>query len=280
MNMLHTSGDSGELREQLIDLAALRIAFRFAARTLADPRRLHYAVWRDIGDDPLLRDGCAVIRELPVALPPEPGVCDRPLDELDPEPVLAALPSTAELWNQAYEQTFGLLVSGPAPLHETEYISGKLSFQRSHALADIAGFYRAFGVAVPDETPERPDQIVMELEFMARLMELEEQARRHALYCETSQQRQVDLERATVCLEARRRFFTEHLGWWAPGLARLLIEGDSHPFYQAGARFLAALLTAQRALLGVAPSQRVAVPSPPEETGPCDDCLVANLGPN
>ncbi len=279
MNTFHASGDSGELREQWIDLAALRIAFRFAACTLADPRRLPYAVWREMGDDPLLRDGCAVIRELPASSPPQLGVCDRPLDELDPDPVLVALPSTAELWNQAYEQTFGLLVSGPAPLHETEYISGKLSFQRSHALADIAGFYRAFGVAVPEETPERPDQIVIELEFMARLIELEEQARRQTLNG-TAQQRQVEVERATVCLEARRRFFTEHLGWWAPGLARLLIEGDSHPFYQAGARFLAALLTAQRALLGAAPSQRVAVPSPPEETGPCDDCLVANLGPN
>lgn len=143
----------------------------------------------------------------------------------------------------------------------------------------LAYFPRVHGKD-PDVTPERPDQIVVELEFLARLIELEEQARRQALHGETPQRRQVELERAAICLDARRRFFTEHLGWWAPGLARLLIEGDSHPFYQAGGRFLATLLTAQRALLGVAPSQRVAVPSPPEETGPCDDCLVADLGPN
>ena len=249
-------------------LAALRVAFRFAARALADPRRTTYDAWNDIARDELVALACQVIRETPEARAEKLGPCEQPLESLDPRVMLEELPCNAPAWNEAFESTFGLLVSGPAPAYETEYISGKLSFQRSNTLADISGFYQAFGLDVPEEFPERPDHITIELEFMACLLELERRAREEL----------DDVQSGDLCLEARHRFFQEHLGWWAPGFATLLADRpDAAPFYQATGRFLAALVAAQRAILGVQPAERIAVPSDPDETGPCDECLVANL---
>ncbi len=258
---------SDSLRDAtLID--ALRIAFRFASRSLADPRRTTYDEWNDIESDEVVTLACQVIRETPAACVEKLGPCERPLESLDPGKMLEVLPASWLEWNDAFESTFGLLVSGPAPAYETEYISGKLAFQRSNTLADISGFYRAFGLDVPEEFPERPDHITIELEFMACLLELERRARREF----------GDDDLAGVCLQARHRFFQEHLGWWAPGFATLLADRpDAATFYRETGRFLAALVTAQRALLGVHPAERIAVPSDPDDTGPCDECFVANL---
>ena len=249
-------------------LDALRIAFRFVATALADPRRSRYAKWEAILSSELVPLACDVVRETPGALADELGPCEQPLESLDPKCILRAVPRSATEWNDIFESTFGLLVSGPAPPYETEYISGKLAFQRSNTLADIAGFYRAFGLDIPEDFPERPDHIAIELEFMACLLELESAARF---------ERQDD-DRGDVCRNARRRFFQEHLGWWAPGFATLLADHPQAPeFYRGTGHFLAALTAAQRALLGVAPAERVAVASDPDETGPCDECLAANL---
>lgn len=67
-------------------------------------------------------------------------------------------------------------------------------------LADVAGFYRAFGLAV---TGDRPDHIVAQLEFLAV-----------ALLTEAEALEQNDTERAEVCARATRSFLRDHVGGW------------------------------------------------------------------
>jgi hypothetical protein len=103
-----------------------------------------------------------------------------------------------------------LLQGDPSP-YETSYeprpgVSGGKPFQ----LADIAGFYRAFGFEV---SGERPDHIVPELEFAALLCAKEAYAR----ICGEE-------EGAEVCAEARRKFMSEHLGAWLPQLSQRISE--------------------------------------------------------
>jgi TorA maturation chaperone TorD len=72
-------------------------------------------------------------------------------------------------------------------------------------MADIAGFYKAFGV-VPDG--ERPDYISAELEFMKLLTMKEAKA---LINNET--------ENAKTCLSAQKKFLDSHLGRWVKALS-------------------------------------------------------------
>ena len=246
-------------------LAAWQILYRFTAFALSDPRRAPFSRWETISSDSVLEQAAALIRSEPRIVPQSFGPCEKPPGCLAPERVLAHRPTSADEWNAWYEQTFGLLVASGAPAYETEYISGKLAFQRSNTLADLAGFYQAFGLAIPSECPERVDHISLELEFMACLLELERQAQAEGT------------DAQAVCRQARCRFFQEHLGWWGVGMASLLQEATRPPFYQRIGEWLAALLTAQRAYFAIPVRERVAQPQDPNEAGGCDDCLIANL---
>lgn len=67
-------------------------------------------------------------------------------------------------------------------------------------LADIAGFYRAFGMAV---TGNRPDHVVAQLEFLAVTLLTEAEAIEHG-----------DPERADIAARATRSFLRDHIGAW------------------------------------------------------------------
>lgn len=241
--------------------------YRFAALALVDPRTGSWADLNALGGDALLTEAAALIRSLPEARSSDLGPGELPLERLDPKVALARRPPSARDHNALYERTFGLLVSGNCPPYETEYINGKFTFQRSNALADIRGFYTAFGMDVPKGHPERPDHIVLELEFMAALIGLA----RHASTIDVRRRR----ERKVVCLAAQRRFLREHLAWWAPALARLLSREDPSGFYGGVASFLAALVPAERALLRLPPCSHELVPSPLEMPEECAGCQLS-----
>lgn len=241
--------------------------YRFASLALVDPRMGPWAELDALSRDPLLAEAAAVIRSLPEAQASELGPGELPLVRLDPSAALARRPISARDHNALYERTFGLLVSGNCPPYETEYIGGKLTFQRSNALADIRGFYTAFGLGIAKGNPERPDHIVLELEFMAALIGLA----RHASTTDLRRR----YERKEVCLSAQRRFLREHLAWWAPAFARLLSREDPSGFYGGIASFLAALIPAERALLGLPPCSHELVPSPLEMPEECAGCQLS-----
>lgn len=245
---------------------ARQALYRFTALTLLDPRAGSWHTLVELSSDPFVTQAAAVLRELPFASADRLGPGEFPATALDPDEVLAALPASERAFNDLYEATFGLLVSNACPPYETEYINAKFSFQRSHGLADVSGYYRAFGLTVSSGHPERHDHVVLELEFMAFLLGLERQAATGIVGSD---------ERRNVCRSAQRQFFADHVAWWASAFAKLLAREARCGFYFAVAKLLGALIAAERALLGVDCAPRPAEPRPIDRPDECDCCELA-----
>ena len=104
----------------------------------------------------------------------------------------------------------------------------QLELTRTFEMADVGGFYKAFGVEL-GEGDERVDHIAAELEFMNLLavkefVALEEEG---------------EGEHAEVCRNAARAFLRDHLARWAPRLGTLLAEAEGHPIYCSSGKLLA-----------------------------------------
>ncbi len=110
---------------------------------------------------------------------------------------------------------------GDCPAYETAPIGSNI-FQQSQVMADVAGFYRAFGFVLSDENPERIDHVTVELEFMRALAYKEAYARVY------DGRGKVD-----ICRQAERRFWKEHLGYWLPAFAtRLGAKAESGVYFE------------------------------------------------
>jgi TorA maturation chaperone TorD len=253
-----------------LDLAvsmARQALYRFAALSFVDPRAGSWDQLNSLRRDPVIWEAAAIIRNLPQARPREYGLGESAIELVDPRLVLDRLPDSQREINKQYESTFGLLVSSNCPPYETEYINSKYAFQRSNGLADISGFYRAFGLTTSDEYPERPDHIVLELEFMATLIALERRA------CDVEPHGTRD--RQQVCRAAQSRFLQQHLAWWVPAFARLLCKQNTQGFYDAAGVFLTALISAERAILRLPPASQPVVPTTVERPEECEGCQLA-----
>ena len=113
-------------------------------------------------------------------------------------------------------------------------------------LADVAGFYRAFGLEPAGAQPESEDHLVPELEFMSAL------ALKEAWAVDAG-----DANRETVTREAATSFMTAHLGRWAPRFAVEVAAATALPYYTTAAALLAAWIESETAALGATP-ERVA----------------------
>src|SRR3990172_587908 len=144
--------------------------------------------------------------------------------------------------------------------YETQYGAGHV-FQQAQQLADIAGFYLAFGLEVAEGVGERADHISLELEFMQALTFREAYARTHHGPGE------VDLLR-----EAQRSFLRDHLARWLPVLARL-VRPRTEGFYRYLADLAGSFVAADAAALGLPAAEEAALPSPqdlnPNGMAPC-----------
>jgi DMSO reductase family type II enzyme chaperone len=176
-------------------------------------------------------------------------------------------PANLELSNLQTEhrRVFGLTGS---LCYETE-IGLPHEFRQSQEMADIAGFYQAFGFQVGGAVRERPDHLAVELEFMHVL------ALKEAFAVETE-----IAEHREVCVQAQRDFLGEHLGSWIElfpqGLAQVAGEG----LYTSLARFAAAFIRADAKRLGVTlvPRTISAVqPTPLPQDLSCESCPVSQL---
>jgi nitrate reductase assembly molybdenum cofactor insertion protein NarJ len=127
-----------------------------------------------------------------------------------------------------------------ASLYETEY--GRMrGMSKGKDLADVAGFYQAFGLLQTEERHEMLDHIAVELEFYAVL-----------LLKQAALARTGDAVGIEIVMDARRKFLAEHLG----GLARAVAErGEvtADPIYAAVFTWTWGLVADECAGLGVAP---------------------------
>lgn len=129
------------------------------------------------------------------------------------------------------------------PIHETEW-SRDRSLGKPMQLADLAGFYRAFGVDLGAEgTPkEMGDHAGVELEFYAILL-LKER-----YLAQTG-----DAEGVAIVHDARRKFLDAHLGTFLGGIASLPAVAD-HPSYGLFFSWCAELVASDCRDLGVTPT--------------------------
>jgi TorA maturation chaperone TorD len=168
-----------------------------------------------------------------------------------------------------YDRVFGLVVPKECPPYETEYYPTQETFARSQQLADIAGFYRAFGIEPALSSPERPDHLALELEFMAFLLLKKRQA------LATAGVDPEAAEQADICDRAQRDFFCDHLAWWVPTFAAGLRRKAGGGYHDALAGALAAWIPDECRRLGIDAVLRPGRPEPieePEEQSGCGAC--------
>ena len=159
-----------------------------------------------------------------------------------------ALLAAERAWSAAHEDALAaeyirrFLGSGPCPLHETAYGDGRRIAGRPVELADVQGFYQAFGFAQSERNPDLPDHLCAELEFYSLV--LVKQA--YALDADWT-------ERRAVAHRAATAFLDDHLGRWVPALAEQLAEHGAAEPYRALAALLAAAVAEQCRRRRVAP---------------------------
>jgi TorA maturation chaperone TorD len=260
--------DNRQTAQESVPALARQCLYRFTALALLDPRRGAWEQLNSLRRSRVLYHAAELMRDQAGAPPGGLARGERPIVDLDPEKVLAHLPATSAELNHEYEAVFGLLVSSDCPPYGTEYINSKFTFQRSNGLADVAGFYRAFGLDPSEKFPERHDHIVLELEFMAHLSAL--------LHGAEGSHDATRGEQIEVCRAAQKRFLAEHLAWWSPAFATLLARRAKGGFYQGAACFLSALIPAERGYLDVTVPSPSASPSRIERPEECDGCALGN----
>jgi DMSO reductase family type II enzyme chaperone len=172
----------------------------------------------------------------------------------------------------AYLAAFGHAARGRCPLNEIEYgdIKADPLFQ-PHRLADLAAFYRAFGLELAEDADERPDHICLELEFMCVLAAKETYALEH----------QLDPEQLSVCRDAQKKFLREHLGRWTPAFTRRLARMACDTPLSALANFTREFLEAECKRYEISPGSEELLLRPVDETAEslCNSCGATQLPP-
>ncbi len=196
------------------------LAYRALAAAFRYPGPGHIAALR--GSLELTR----AVSELPAALVAALADLDAALDGA----------SEAQLGAE-HVAAFGHVMLSDCPLHETAAGAGD-PFRQPQALADLAGFYRAFGVEVAGG--ERGDHLAVELEFMHYLAYREA----YALTCHGP-------DAVALVRRAERRFLDEHLGAFALTVARAIAGRTDGALATAG-RALEQLVRCEAAELDLA----------------------------
>lgn len=177
-----------------------------------------------------------------------------------------------DAFQDAYLAAFGHAARGRCPLNEIEYGDLKADplFQ-PHRLADLAAFYRAFGLEVAEDAGERHDHIALELEFMSVLAAKEAYALEH----------QLEADALAQCREAQRKFLREHLGRWTPAFARRLARLTDHAALRTLAEFTRGYVADECARFGVpAGSEDLLLRSvDPAAESLCASCGITHLPP-
>lgn len=151
----------------------------------------------------------------------------------------------AETLAEAHERLFAGEVA--LPPYEGSYEIDP--FRQGRQMADVAGFYNAFGATAHGTEAERPDHAGTELEFLAflglRRAEADERG---------------DVDEADRCREVEDEFLRAHAGRWLPVFFARLGAEAAHPVHRAlgpvGEATVAAELTGRGLVVEPVPSDR------------------------
>lgn len=161
------------------------------------------------------------------------------------------------------EAEFNRLFSGAMAVapHETAY--ERDIFRKQASLADIAGFYRAFGFELPGETRWQPDSAGVEMEFCSILLQRQARALEEGWP-----------ERVGVTADAYRGFLEDHLGRWVEAFAGDLERTAELEYYRRLAAMTRAWVGLELAEMGVEPDRLSSrqVYSDDLETPTCGGC--------
>lgn len=243
-----------------LDLAC-ELLYRFFAAALADPRRQSRAILVDRISRELARQAADLLRGEFAGVSIPLGFGESPAEDLDLRAILKCLPASAEELADEYVRVFGLATCRECPPYETEYLVAEDPFFRAQQMADIAGFYRAFGLQPGSEGRERVDFIGLELEFLALLHMKQRDAQ--------------SPEEAVICQSARRQFLQDHLSWWTPSFALALRHKAEYGFYEGVGRALSALLPIERYRQGIAAPLMPLEAKTDAAPESCEGCLLA-----
>jgi nitrate reductase assembly molybdenum cofactor insertion protein NarJ len=166
-----------------------------------------------------------------------PPLCDHPALGA----MAAAVAGGVEPLQRTYVELFDR-GKGRTSLYETEH--GRMrGLAKGHDLADLAGFYHAFGLTLDSErVHEMLDHVAVELEFYGLLL------MKQALLAEAD-----DAEGGAIVLDARRKFLTDHLGRFVGVIAdQPAVRGDAA--YGGVLAWCARLIAAECEALAVTPA--------------------------
>jgi TorA maturation chaperone TorD len=143
----------------------------------------------------------------------------------------------------------------PCPPHETAYGDSRRIGGRQAELADICGFYQAFGVGPAARARDLPDHLATELEFYALLL----------LKIAYALARNMT-EAQEITERAAKAFLEDHLGRWPGAFCQRLEAYEATSPYPESARLIEAVLEEECARLDASPLpvEGFAAPAEPE----------------
>ncbi len=214
---------------------------------------------------------------------------ERSPREIDPNALSAwlALPGNAR--TGALRQVLGHVVSQDCPPCETEYLPSHDAATRAQHMADLGGFYRAFGVWPDGSHPRRHDHAQFIVGFVCVML---------TKLCDSRKSDPEDAarEHTEVCADALRLFLHDHAVWWLPTFARRAEERAMAAMRNARgmeAEALAALgrvagslrcwTAVERSATGIAPSRRIVQPligGTASDEADCNDCGTCPATPD
>jgi TorA maturation chaperone TorD len=209
--------------------------------------------------------GAALAYPAPERLPALLAMARELDDAVDPElrawlARFAETVETADALALAQEHVFLFDRGARCPPYEGAWGDAPQLAGKPALLADVAGFYAAWGMTPAGRQPDMEDHVAAECEFMSALCLKEARAQAHE-----------EADRQALAREAAAAFVADHLGRWAEAFAAALREATPLPYYGAVADLLAAWVRLEAARLGVTPAAVTASMGgdPPEDEFTC-----------
>lgn len=175
--------------------------------------------------------------------------------------------TTAAEREAEYRKAIGHTIAKDCPPYETLYGVTQVDFQQPQILADIAGFYRAFGFRLSPKAAERVDHVAVELEFLHLMAAKEAYALSRG-----------EEEHVRTVREGEAAFLGDHLGRWGGTFGVRLGRRAPEGIYGLWGALLADVLEADARHLGLGSLDPMEVAEAAVEPPGPMECLGAPQG--